>query len=60
MAEIDWTIVGPLTANMLMQILIAERERTGLTTEQIFEQAGRKLEDNEARLLADLERLKDV
>lgn len=60
MAEIDWTIVGPLTTQLLMQLVIAERERSGLTTEEIFEQAGRKLEENEVRLLADLERLKDV
>lgn len=60
MAEIDWTIMGPLAAQLLAQLVIAERERTGLTTEQIFENAGRKLDANEAKLLEDLERLKDV
>lgn len=60
MADIDWTITGPLVAQMLASFLAAERARTGLTNEQIFEIAGRKLDANEAKLIEDLERLKDV
>lgn len=55
---IDWTIFGPLAAQLLAEFLAAERSRTGLTNEQIFDRAGKKLDQNEAELLADLERLK--
>ena len=57
MAEIDWTITGPLLAKLLAEFLAAERSRSGLTNEEIFERAGAKLEDNEAKLLVDLARL---
>ena len=46
MAEIDWTITGPLLAKLLAEFLAAERSRSGLTNEEIFERAGAKLEDN--------------
>ena len=57
MAEIDWTILGPLAAQLLTEFLAAERSRTGLTDDQIFERAGKKLDENEAKLLADIQRL---
>jgi hypothetical protein len=55
---IDWFVVGPLVANALAQLLAAERERTGLTNEEIFANNDVKLDENEAKLLEDLERLK--
>lgn len=57
MAEIDWTVFGPIAAKMLADLLAAERSRTGLTDAQIFERAGKKLDDNNEKLLADILRL---
>ena len=57
MAEIDWITLGPMLAKMLADVLAAERSRSGLTTEEIFERAGKKLDENEAKLLEDLARL---
>lgn len=54
---IDWIVLGPMLAKMLADFLAAERSRSGLTNEQIFERAGKKLDDNEAKLLADIARL---
>jgi len=54
---VDWVVLGPLLARILSDYLAAERSREGLTTEEIFERAGKKLEENEIRLLADIERL---
>lgn len=53
----DWITLGPLVAKLLSDLIIAERARRGLTTEQIFDRAGLKLDANEAKLLEDLERL---
>ena len=58
MPEIDWVVFGPIAAQMLAEFLAAERSRSGLTNEEIFERAGKKLDENEAKLLEDLERLK--
>lgn len=55
--QIDWTIFGPIAAQLLADFLAAERSRTGLTNEQIFDRAGKKLDDNEAKLLEDIARL---
>ncbi len=41
----------------LLQLLADERSRSGLTTEQIAERAGVKLDDERLRLIADLARL---
>lgn len=60
MAEIDWTVLGPMIAQILASYLAAEQSRTGLTTEEIFARAGAKLEENGVRLLADLARLQGV
>jgi hypothetical protein len=57
MAEIDWTVFGPLMARVFADFLAAERSRSGLTTEEIFTRAGKKLDENEVKLLEDLERL---
>jgi hypothetical protein len=57
MAEIDWVVLGPLLAKMLADVLAAEQSRSGLTTEEIFDRAGHKLDENEAKLLEDLARL---
>lgn len=54
---IDWVVFGPLIAKMLADFIAAERSRTGLTNEEIFERAGRKLDDNERKLLEDIARL---
>lgn len=54
---IDWMIFGPLIARLLADFIAAERSRTGLTTEAIFERAGKKLDENEAKLIADIARL---
>lgn len=54
----DWITLGPLVAKLLSDLIIAERARRGLTTEQIFERAGYKLDANEAKLIEDLERLR--
>ena len=56
--EVDWTILGPIAARLLAEFLDGERSRTGLTDEQIFDRAGKKLDENEAKLLADLQRLR--
>lgn len=45
------------TAQEVVTLLAAERARSGMTTEQIFEKAGITLEENDARLLEDLARL---
>lgn len=58
MAEIDWALIGPQLAAALAAILAAERSRTGLDDPAIFERAGLKHDENIAKLLADLERLK--
>lgn len=50
----------PLALNLgriLTEFLRRERERTGMTTEQIFDRAGITLAENEARLLEMLARL---
>lgn len=54
----DWIVAGPIIAKILADFLAAERSRSGLTNEQIFERAGKKLDENEAKLLEDLQRLK--
>lgn len=54
---IDWIVLGPMLAKMLADFLAAERSRSGLTNEQIFERAGKKLDENEQKLLADIARL---
>lgn len=56
---VDWVIFGPLIAKMLADFIAAERSRTGLTTEAIFERAGKKLDENEVKLLEDIARLTD-
>jgi hypothetical protein len=53
----DWTVLGPMMAKLLADYLAAEQARSGLTTEEIFDRAGRKLDENEAKLLADIARL---
>lgn len=55
---VDWIVLGPLLAKVLADFLAAERSRSGLTNEEIFSRAGLKLDANEAKLIADLERLK--
>lgn len=55
--DVDWITLGPMLAKMLADFLAAERSRSGLTTEEIFERAGKKLDENEAKLLEDLTRL---
>lgn len=55
---VDWIVLGPLLAKVLADFLAAERSRSGLTNEEIFNRAGLKLDANEAKLIADLERLK--
>lgn len=54
---IDWIILGPMLAKILADFLSAERSRSGLTNDQIFDRAGVKLDENEAKLVADLIRL---
>lgn len=60
MPEIDWITLGPMIAQILATYLEAEKSRTGLTTEEIFQRAGAKLEENEIRLLEDLARLQNI
>lgn len=60
MAEIDWALIGPQLAEALAKILAAERSRSGLTDEEIFQRAGVKEDENIAKLVADLARLKQV
>lgn len=55
---IDWIVLGPLLAKILADFLAAERSRSGLTNEEIFNRAGLKLDENEAKLIADLQRLR--
>ena len=57
MAEIDWTVLGPLAAKVLTDIVIAERARTGKTVEEIFADNDVKIAGNDAKLIADLIRL---
>jgi hypothetical protein len=57
MANIDWITVGPMLAKILADLIAAERSRSGLTTQEIFQRAGAKLDENEAKLLEDLARL---
>jgi hypothetical protein len=57
MANIDWVTLGPLLAKILADFLAAERTRSGLTNEEIFQRAGAKLDENEAKLLEDIARL---
>lgn len=57
MADIDWTVTGPLLAKLLADFLAAERSRTGLSDVEIFDRAGVKHDANIAELLKDLERL---
>jgi hypothetical protein len=45
-----------LVLRQAMQFIAAERARTGKTTDEIFADAGLKLDINEAALLADLEK----
>lgn len=59
MADVDWVVVGPMIAKLLAEFIAAEKSRSGLTTEEIFERAGAKLADNEIRLLEDLARLQN-
>lgn len=54
---VDWIVLGPLLAKMFADFLAAERSRSGLSNEQIFNRAGVKLDENEAKLLADIARL---
>lgn len=58
MAEIDWSLIGPIAAEALAKFLAAERSRSGLTDEQIFARAGIQHDQNIVELLKDLERLK--
>lgn len=53
----DWVVLGPMLAKILADFLAAERSRSGLSDEQIFDRAGLKLDENEAKLVADLARL---
>jgi len=53
----DWVILGPMLAKILADFIAAERSRSGLSTQEIFERAGRQLDQNEVKLLEDLERL---
>lgn len=53
----DWVVLGPLLAKVVADLLAAERSRSGLTNEEIFDRAGVKLDQNEAKLIADLIRL---
>lgn len=46
-------------AARVVEFVQAEKERTGKTTAQIFEEAGVRLDDNNRRLLDDLARLKE-
>lgn len=55
---IDWIVLGPLVAKLFADFLAAERSRSGLTNEEIFNRAALKLDANEAKLIADLERLR--
>ena len=57
MAQIDWTTAGPLIAKILADFLAAERSRSGLTDEQIFERNGVKYDANTAKMLEDYARL---
>lgn len=57
MADIDWITLGPMVAKIFADFLAAERSRTGLTDEEIFERAGTKWDTATANLLADLQRL---
>lgn len=59
MANIDWTTLGPAIAKIFAEYLAAERSRTGLTDEQIFERAGIKWDAAIVKLMEDLERLQD-
>lgn len=54
---VDWVVLGPMLAKILADFLAAERSRSGLTNEEIFNRAGLKLDENEAKLIADLARL---
>lgn len=58
MADIDWAVLGPQLATVLAAILAAERSRSGLTDQEIFERAGLKHDENIAKLVEDLDRLK--
>lgn len=53
----DWIVTGPIIAKILADFLAAERSRSGLTNEEIFERAGLKVSENEVKLLEDLQRL---
>lgn len=53
----DWVTLGPIVAKLLADFIAAEKSRSGLTTEEIFARAGKQLDENEAKLLADIERL---
>lgn len=57
MSSVDWIVLGPMLAKILSDLIAAERSRAGLTTEEIFQRAGLKLDENEAKLIADLARL---
>lgn len=54
---VDWLILGPMLAKIFADFLAAEKSRSGLTPDEIFNRAGLKLDENEAKLIADLARL---
>ena len=45
------------TAAEVAELIARERQRTGMTMEEIFARAGLTLEENEAQLIADIARL---
>lgn len=54
---VDWLVVGPLVAKALADMLAAERARSGRTNDEIFASNDVKIDENEAKLVADALRL---